>query len=216
MDFANSGRPTPHRAGELCGAVIPAGIYPEWIARVVFARLQRVADGWLPTFEEIHRLGGFTPLQIVDFLAGGTGDGKGWAAIEALGHSILYRPIQIVISGWSGRELGVGRSVVERSDVASTSNRSVPHGGQPVEGGAGIAPGSYPEWLARIVYARLERVSPDPVPSFDLIHEHGGFWPLQILDLIAGGTGDGLGWIAIEKGQNSILHRPPEVVRPGR
>lgn len=90
----------------------------------------------------------------------------------------------------------------------SRSSAPVPHRGGRVDDGTGIAPGFIPDWLARIVYARLLRIAAIKnwrVMPFEDIVKMGGFLPLEILDLLAGGKGDGLAWIALEKRQYSIL-----------
>ena len=50
--------------------------------------------------------------------------------------------------------------------------------------------GRAPEWLVREAFAEYERIHGDD-QSFERLHERGGFGVTEILDLLAGGTGDG-------------------------
>jgi hypothetical protein len=63
----------------------------------------------------------------------------------------------------------------------------------PVQGGkiAGIpvASGSVVAWLAQEAYAEYARHGFGH--SFEQIHERGGFGPMELLDLLAGGNGNG-------------------------
>lgn len=59
-----------------------------------------------------------------------------------------------------------------------------------------VEPGAIPQWLAEIVYNlaakvwRSLRVAENP-PSLEEIRRQGGFDPLSLLDLLAGGCGNG-------------------------
>ncbi len=73
----------------------------------------------------------------------------------------------------------------------------------PVQGG-----GLVPEWLVREAYAEYERIF-STGQSFETIQERGGFGRDELLDLLAGGTGDG----ALLKRMRAGRELPPYVSR---
>ena len=54
----------------------------------------------------------------------------------------------------------------------------------------GYRPGTIPEWLARAAHAELARVLGDGAPDFEAHMKKAGFDKLELLDLLAGGTGN--------------------------
>jgi hypothetical protein len=72
-------------------------------------------------------------------------------------------------------------------------NRMVPiQGGRLEQDGPRLEASQIPEWLAREAYAEYARHYADPGDGgFEEHHRRAGFGPMELLDLIAGGHGNG-------------------------
>jgi hypothetical protein len=89
----------------------------------------------------------------------------------------------------------------------SRSGRPFPVSGQNVNDGSALAPGTIPYWMAEIVHARLVTFAGPMAPQLSAIEERGGFTPIGVLDLLAGGSGDGTAFRMMVARKRSIVER---------
>jgi hypothetical protein len=189
---SRSGRPFPLRAS----ARVDAGAIPLWLAELAYARILKIAGPgahMIPSLLDVEREGGFAPEGFLDIMAGGTGDGRASDAVErrqsALqDQALVSRPVALSARAWK------------------PSSHPFPVQGGRVDDGTGLEPGSVPEYVAQVVLSRFRRfVLRWEKVSLQTIAAQGGLTPLQLLDGLAGGKGDGLAHRAVEKRWGGFL-----------
>lgn len=91
------------------------------------------------------------------------------------------------------------------------SSKPFPVQGTRIDDGTGVEAGTIPHYMAEIVYNLMLKSCMNrgiaEFPTLEMIEKDGGFPPMLVLDLLAGGDGQGLAFSAMVTNREDKLHK---------
>ena len=179
------------------------GNVPWWLVEIAYVRESKVCEALgepqLFTLVQLEAQG-IDPLWLLDVLAGGVGNvhAEAWCALRWSGGGLFHRPLAIEGIPGVQRE----DPIVELARLMRGDARPFPTLGDRDTAGNGIAPGTIPRWLAELLHeqwSRVMRCKDEFVPPLERLEREGGFPPMFLLDVPAGGDGRGMVWQSVQR-----------------
>lgn len=107
----------PVQGGRLGEQGVEQGFIPEWLFLFCYARMTKIMHSrgitaGLPTVEAVKRAGGFTPLAMLDLIAGGNGDGLAFMHAHAFDRHTLDQRLGLAVEVVSVNQPDPDRKII--------------------------------------------------------------------------------------------------------